>query len=371
MVIPFFPFETLSLFMPTSLTIEDFFQATGPILDVRSPGEYEHGHIPGAVQFPLFSDEERAQVGSCYKEQGRDAAVELGFDLAGPKCGPFVRAAKQLAPDRHLRVHCWRGGMRSGGMGWILEMAGFNVKVLEGGYKAYRRWVKQVLTAPKPLIVLGGMTGTSKTQILHELVALGEPVLDLEALANHRGSSFGALMLPPQPSTEHYENLMAEQWARLGTDRPIWVEAESRRVGTCRIPDELFLQMEAAPTMEVLRSLDERLDLLVEIYGEADRQQLLKATTRIRKRLGGQRTQAAVRAIEAGDLRTACTIILDYYDRTYRYDLERRNKTIPQVDLVGLSPAESARKLMSMVPDLLANHRTQPVANLPKVSTHR
>lgn len=339
--------------MPTSLTIEDFLTATGPMLDVRSPGEYDHGHIPGAIRFPLFSNEERAQVGTCYKEQGRDAAVELGFDLAGPKCGHFVRSAKALAPDRQVRVHCWRGGMRSGGMGWILEMAGFNVKVLEGGYKAYRRWVKGVLAKPKPLIVLGGMTGTSKTQILHELAALGEPILDLEALANHRGSSFGALMLPPQPSTEHYENLIAEHCVQLGTKRSIWVEAESRRVGTCRIPDELFLQMEAAPTLEAQRSLDERLDLLVEIYGEADTEQLIAATKRIRKRLGGQRTQAAVAAIEQGDLRTACKIILDYYDRTYRYDLERRNKKIPQIDLVGLSPKESARKLVAVAPELL------------------
>jgi len=259
--------------------------------------------------------------------------------------------------------------MRSGGMGWILEMAGFNVKVLEGGYKAYRRWVKQVLAEPKPLIVLGGMTGTSKTQILHELANLGEPVLDLEALANHRGSSFGALMLPPQPSTEHYENLLAEKWVQLGTDRPIWVEAESRRVGTCRIPDELFLQMERAPTLEVLRSLDERLDLLVGIYGEADTEELLTATRRIRKRLGGQRTQAAVDAIEQGDLRTACQIILDYYDRTYRYDLERRNQAIPQVDLVGLSPVESAGKLVSMVPELLASHGLQKSATSPSVAS--
>jgi tRNA 2-selenouridine synthase len=349
--------------MPTALTIDEFFQATGPILDVRSPSEYDHGHIPGAIRFPLFSDEERAQVGTCYKAEGREAAVELGFDIAGPKCGHFVRAAKAIAPDRRLRLYCWRGGMRSGGMGWILEMAGFQVCTLEGGYKAYRRWVRQVLAKPKPLIVLGGMTGTSKTQILQELAALGEPVLDLEALANHRGSSFGSLMLPPQPSTEHYENLIAEQCTQLGTNRPIWVEAESRRVGTCRVPDELFLQMEAAPTLEVLRSLDERLDLLVDIYGEADPDQLITATQRIRKRLGGQRTQAAVDAIEQGNLRTACKIILDYYDRTYRYDLERRHKTIPQVDLVGLSPVESAQKLVTLAPDLLRPSNPEPVAS--------
>ncbi len=336
--------------MPTCLSIDDFLAAPGPILDVRSPGEYHHGHIGGAVSFPLFSDADRAQVGICYKQHGRDAAAELGFDLAGPRCGEFVRTAKVLAANRPVRLHCWRGGMRSGGMAWILEMAGLQVTLLTGGYKAYRGWVHQVLATPKPLVVLGGMTGTGKTLVLQELAALGEPILDLEALANHRGSSFGGVRLPPQPSTEQYENLIAEQWAWRGSDRPIWIEAESRRVGTCRIPDALFLQMEAAPTLELWRSLEERLDLLVDLYGKADRQHLIAATQRISKRLGGQRTQAAITAIAEGDLRTACAVILDYYDRAYRYDLLRRQKTIPRVDLVGLSSAAAARKLVALNP---------------------
>ena len=332
--------------MPLSLPIQDFLQGVGPILDVRSPGEYAQGHIPGAVSFPLFTDEERARVGTCYKQVGRDEAVDLGFEIAGPKCAFFIRQAKELAPDRKLRVHCWRGGMRSGGLGWILETAGFAVHTLEGGYKTYRRWVRQVLATPKPMMILGGMTGTSKTLILQELAKLGEPVIDLEHLANNRGSSYGALMLPPQPSTEHYENLLATAWVSYGEDRPIWLEAESRRVGTCRIPDELFLQMIAAPAVEVTRSVEERLDLLVSIYGEANPEDLIIATQRIQKRLGGQRTQAAVEFIQAGDLRSACAIILDYYDRTYRHDLERRKQAIPQLDITGLSPAESAQRLI-------------------------
>lgn len=338
--------------MPKPLDIEDFLQGSSPILDVRSPGEYDHGHIPGAASFPLFSDDERARVGTCYKQVGREAAVELGFDIAGPKCGEFIRAAKALAPDRHLRVHCWRGGMRSGGMGWILELAGFTVHTLVGGYKAYRRWVRETLAIPKPILILGGMTGSGKTLILQELAALGEHVLDLEDLANHRGSSFGALLLPPQPSTEHYENLLAQQWVELEGNRSVWLEAESRRVGTCRIPNELFAQMEAASAVEVVRSVDERLDLLVDIYGEASTEELTEATERIRKRLGGDRTKTAIDFIQAGNLRAACAIILDYYDCAYRYDLERRGRAIPQLDIRGLSPAASARLLVDKLPQL-------------------
>jgi tRNA 2-selenouridine synthase len=336
--------------MPNALTITDFLQGSGPILDVRSPGEYAQGHMPGAVSFPLFSDDERARVGTCYKQVGRDAAVELGFDIAGPKCGEFIRTAKALAPNRKLRLHCWRGGMRSGGVGWILELAGFEVHTLAGGYKAYRRWVRDTLTLPKLIVVLGGMTGSGKTLILQELAALGESVLDLEGLAHHRGSSFGALLLPPQPSTEHYENLLADQWVQFPADRPIWLEAESRRVGTCRIPSELFAQMEVAPALEVVRSLDERLDLLVDIYGEASTAELVDATERIRKRLGGDRTQTAVQHIRGGNLRAACAIILDYYDRAYRHDLERRDRAIPKFDIRGLSPGASARLLAEQQP---------------------
>ncbi|WP_225886589.1 tRNA 2-selenouridine(34) synthase MnmH [Leptolyngbya sp. PCC 6406] len=335
--------------------MDEFLTAPGPILDVRSPGEYAQGHIPGAMSFPLFSDDERAKVGICYKHQGREAAVELGFDLAGPKFGGFLRQATELAPGRQVRVHCWRGGMRSGGVAWVLEMGGFQVTTLTGGYKSFRRWVRQRVAQPRPLIVLGGMTGTGKTLILHALAALGEPILDLEGWANHRGSSYGGLDMPPQPSNEQFENLVAMAWAALPLNRPLWVEAESRRIGLCRIPDELFQQMEAAPTLEITRPLAERLTILVDMYGSTDREALVVATQRIAKRLGGQRTQAAIALLRQGDLRAAFTILLDYYDRTYRYDLERRQKVIPQVDLTGCDPTAAAQRLQAKAAALRGN----------------
>lgn len=332
--------------MPEILTTHEFLTAPGVMLDVRSPGEYAQGHIPGAISFPLFTNEERAQVGTCYKQQGRDVAVELGLAIVGPKLAQFVTQAKALAPERVLRIHCWRGGMRSGSMAWLMETAGFQVALLDRGYKGFRQWVRSTLAVPKPILTLGGMTGTGKTEILHALAAQGEQTLDLEHLANHRGSSYGNLGLPPQPSVEHFENLVAVEWAKLQATQPIWIEAESRMVGTCRVPDALFLQMLAAPVLQVERSRAERINLLLEVYGSADPDQLIVATERLKKRLGGDRVQTAVAAIRQGDLPTAIQLVLDYYDKTYLHDLQRRNVPVFAVDVAGLSAEASAEVLI-------------------------
>jgi tRNA 2-selenouridine synthase len=331
--------------MPRCLTPTEFLQAPGIILDVRSPGEYTQAHIPGAISFPLFNDEERAQVGICYKQQGRDQAVELGFAIAGPKFAHFIAHAKTLAPDRLVRLHCWRGGMRSEAVAWVLAMAGFEVTLLSGGYKAFRSWVLLTFQQSRPITIVGGMTGTGKTEVLSQLAAEGEQVLDLEALASHRGSSYGSLGLPPQPSNEQFENLIALQWASFDPGRSVWIEAESKRIGTCRIPEALFQQMEQASVLEIVRSRAERLAILLNVYGTADINRLIEATERIRKRLGGLRTQQAIELLQQANLKDAFNIILDYYDKTYTYDLKRRTVPIYSINVSGLSALQTARVL--------------------------
>ena len=345
--------------MPHLLSIEPFLATPGLLLDVRSPAEHQQGHIPGAISFPLFSNDERAEVGTCYKQQGPDKAVELGLGIVGPKLLQFVQQAKQLTDDRQLRVHCWRGGMRSGSIAWLLETAGFQITLLEGGYKAYRHWVHQILATPKPILTLGGMTGTGKTAILAELAAQGEQTLDLEALASHRGSSYGSLGLPPQPSTEQFENLIALKWAEIDPNRPVWVEAESRMVGACRIPDQFFQQMVAAPVLQLERSRTDRLRTLLEVYGLADPSELIAATERLRKRLGGKKTQETIEAIQQNDLITAISNVLDYYDKAYCYDLQRRNVPIHSIEAAGLSP-EAIPKLLIEQAALLTQSLFQP-----------
>ncbi len=323
------------------------------MLDVRSPEEFARGHIPGAHNLPLFSDEERAAVGTLYKHQGRRAAVRRGLELVGPRLAVLAEQAAAFAgADANLRVHCWRGGLRSSSTAWLLETCDLPCTLLEGGYKGFRRWLRQGLAQPRPVVLLGGHTGSGKTEVLHALRVAGAQVLDLEGLAHHRGSSFGGLGQPHQPTTEQFENHIAMALQAVSPHRVLWIEAESVQVGCCRIPPELFQQMQQAPLVELRRPDHERLDHLLATYGPMPRQELTEATRRIGKRLGPQRTQQAVEAITAGNLRLACQLILNYYDRTYAHGLARSlRRTVPLVS-AGESTMAIAQRLLAMEPTL-------------------
>ncbi|NNE98322.1 MAG: tRNA 2-selenouridine(34) synthase MnmH [Pyrinomonadaceae bacterium] len=337
------------------ISIDKFRLAPGTILDVRSPAEFAQGHIPGAQNLPLFSNEERAQIGICYKEKGQEAAIQLGHKFVDPRRVEMIRKAGQLAGEGSIRLHCWRGGLRSKGVGRLLEDAGFDVRLLEGGYKSYRRWARDVVGAPRRISILTGLTGTGKTRILKSMREQGIQTLDLEGLANHRGSSFGGLGMPPQPTTQYFENLIAERLVEMDPDLPVWIEAESSRIGTCCLPEELFSQMRSAPAIAIARPINERLDILTEMYGEADGSKLIEATKRISQRLGGQRTKSAIDLISENDLRGACRLILDYYDRTYTVHRKRRGVSVPEIDVGGLSATDAAAFLLEKAPSLVSS----------------
>ena len=334
--------------------VDRFLSGLGPIVDVRAPAEYQQGHVPGSRNLPLFSDEQRAAVGTTYKQQGRQAAVQLGLELVGPRLGELATQLTALASEADggapLRLHCWRGGMRSESVAWLAGQLDLPVLLLEGGYKAFRRWVLELFDARWPIHLLGGRTGSGKTDLLLALAEQGAAVIDLEGLAHHRGSSFGNLGMPPQPSTEHYENRIAMALHGYRTANQIWLEAESVQVGRCRIPAGLWKHMQQAPLLEVQRPLDERLEQLVSVYGVQEPQALLEATQRIARRLGPQRTTAALEAIEQSRWADAARQMLDYYDRCYDHELDRHDQSgqqrlLGREDLAGLS-AEAAATLL-------------------------
>ena len=307
--------------------IETFLQHNCPLFDVRSPSEFMQGHIPGAHSFPLFTDEERAQIGTLYKREGKEAAVKLGLRCVGPKLAEFVEKAEKLADSsKTFRLYCWRGGMRSSSMAWLLETAGFKSLLLQGGYKTFRKWVLQRFTCTYPFVILGGFTGSGKTERLHQLKQAEEQVIDLEQLANHRGSSFGHLGNLQQPSVEQFENLLAWDLSQCSLARPIWLEDESRLIGRCCIPEGIWKSMRTAPFVWLQISREERLQRLCESYENYPPDLLIQATLRLKKKLGEEKTKQIIQHIEKKEYANACSKLLDYYDRTYAYSLHKIEK---------------------------------------------
>jgi tRNA 2-selenouridine synthase len=234
----------------TKLSIEEFVTLAPRIVvfDVRSPGEYNHAHIPKANLLPLFRDEERKVVGTAYKQESRERAIKIGLDFFGKKMVALVEQVENIIAEknnglRDVCVHCWRGGMRSAAVAWLLDLYGFKVYVLQGGYKGYRTWVLQQFEKNYRFHVIGGYTGSNKTGVIEVLQKHGEKIINIESLAGHKGSAFGNLNLQPQPTQELFENRLATELYdhSMADSRPfIWIEDESQRLGTVNIPLSLF-----------------------------------------------------------------------------------------------------------------------------------
>ena len=321
-----------------------------PLADVRTPAEFEHGHIPGAFNLPLFSDEERVSIGTTYKQAGKEAAILLGFDFTGPKWSGFIKQALEMAPEKKIAVHCWRGGMRSGAMAWALDLYGFEVYRVEGGYKQYRRWVLDQFEATYSLYVLGGMTGSGKTRILHELRSLGQQVIDLEELAQHRGSSFGSMNKLVQPTQEQFENNLASELNKRDKQRKIWVEDESSSIGKRTIPRPFWDQMKTSFLIDIKVSAAQRVEALVQEYGSLDKDFLIECTERIRKRLGLDQAKNAIIAIKEDRIADFIRVVLIYYDKTYRTSLACRDASrILTVNIENTDHTENAREILRAV----------------------
>ncbi|PZX53335.1 tRNA 2-selenouridine(34) synthase MnmH [Algoriphagus chordae] len=318
-----------------------------PMIDARSEGEFAQSHIPGAINIPILNNSERIVVGTLYKEKGSEEATIKGFELVGPRFHLILRETLKKFPDKKIIIYCWRGGMRSQILSWLLSMVGFEVYRLKGGYKTYRTYTFELVRKDWNLIVLGGKTGTGKTRLLQKLQESGEQIIDLEGLANHKGSSFGSIGQPAQPTVEQFENLFAEDLRRLDGKQSIWVENESKKIGRTILPQEFYAQMLSAPLIDIQKSLKERIDLIAEEYAILPADELILAVLRLKKRLGGLRTSQAIEAIVEGNHADWISNMLIYYDKAYSFDLDKHSagKTI-QLDLTGIDPDTSIKKLL-------------------------
>ena len=320
-----------------------------PIIDVRSPGEFAKGHIPNAINLELFTDEERAVVGTAYKKESKERAIEIGFEYVKPKLNNFITTAAAIAPAKEVVIHCWRGGMRSNAFADHLIDNGFEkVYVIEKGYKAFRNYVLQFFEQSFNLKILGGYTGTGKTEILHTLKKKGQQVVDLEGLANHRGSAFGGIDLPSQPSTEQFENNLFSIVRSFNPQIPIWVEDESRLIGQVSIPDAFFSTMRTMPVYFLDVPLEERAKHLVATYANLNHDQLAKSINRIAKRLGYDNAKFALEELENKKYYNVVLITLCYYDKYYLKSLQKRPESgILEYKIPTVNPEETASFLLN------------------------
>jgi tRNA 2-selenouridine synthase len=333
------------------LTIKEFLSRSKGrvLLDVRSPAEYNHAHIPSAISFPLFTDEERKIVGTTYKQKSREDAIKIGLDFFGPKMRKMVEEVEEIinkqqtikseddATSKTVFMYCWRGGMRSAAIAWLLDLYGFKVFTLAGGYKAFRNYVLQTFEQPFQFKILGGYTGSGKTEVLNELEKNGEIIIDLEKIASHKGSAFGSFKMPPQPKQEMFENLLAIELNTKGEQKDssdlslfprgtgdIWLEDEAQRIGDLNLPNALWDIMRESPVFFLEIPFEERLNHIVEEYGECEKEKLIESTKRISQRLGGLDTKNTIEFLEKGEIKQAFSILLRYYDKRYSKGLHNR-----------------------------------------------
>jgi tRNA 2-selenouridine synthase len=316
-----------------TISIEDFFalRKTLPVVDVRSEGEFQSGHISGAINIPILNNQERVLVGTDYKQKGQLEAIKTGFRLVGPRLLDIINEAEKVTDAKELLVHCWRGGMRSNNFCQFVGMAGIKTHSLKGGYKTYRQKALESFAKPLKLILLTGCTGSGKSEILRALRANGEQVLDLETLASHKGSVFGGLFMNPQPSTEQFQNNLFESILQLDPNKPVWVEDESIAIGQIFLPREFWLQMNMSPLIQLQVDKEVRVNRLVEEYGKANRDEFLAIMSRIVKRLGGQHFNTAKQKLLEGDMVAVMHTLLTYYDKAYLHGIEKRKERIKRI----------------------------------------
>jgi tRNA 2-selenouridine synthase len=303
------------------------------VVDVRTPLEFEEDHIPGAVNVPLLDNDERVEIGTLYKQQGPHKARMRGLEMTAARFPEMVATIAKMAGDRPILVYCWRGGLRSKTVTAILELSGFHAVQLQGGYKSFRSHVTAYFDHFQPngpLVVLHGLTGSGKTAFLQRIPADGYTTIDLEGLAQHRGSAFGALGLSQTLSQKHFESILWNELRQSPRGRPIILEGESRRIGRISLPGNFYEVMGESIKIWCETAMNTRIDRLISEYGKEEyREEMATALLRIRKKLGSEKYSEIAGYLEAWNLRPFMQGLLEnYYDKVYYKTREWKEDTI-------------------------------------------
>lgn len=362
------------------LPVPDFLERMTPgrapvVFDVRAPEEFEQGHIPSAENLPLLGNVHRREVGRLHKQEGQEEAFDFALECVYPSLPYLLEQARKRCTEvgetvgerLPAFVYCKRGGMRSRSTAAFLAAHGFEVFTLEGGYKAFRRWADAVLQRPQKVCVIGGATGSGKTEVLGELRKLQLQTIDLEALACHKGSVFGHLGEPPQPSSEHFRNLLALQWNQLAPNRFVFMEDEGPRIGGTHLPAATYRKLRQAQLVVHLDvPFDLRLERSLATYGPFGPEALSAAVECFRKRMGNARTDLLLEQLARGDLRSVCREALTNYDVNYEHHLFK-GRSEDAFEVVTVSSLDA--KAVAVEVAALAGGREASVSaeELPKV----
>ena len=325
------------------------------VVDVRAPIEFQKGHIADAINVPLFEDSERAEIGTLYKHQGKDTAVERGLEIVSPKMVAFVNQVKALAKDRKVFVYCFRGGMRSNSFAWLMNTAGLDAVVLQGGHKAYRNYILNFFEQPRKTVLLGGGTGSGKTEILKELAKSTLQTIDLEGLAHHKGSAFGAINELKQNPQQIFESEIFEKLRFSDPTEWLVLEDESQTIGYNKIPHGLWLQMLKAPIIRLEIPFELRVQKLVQDYTTVNINALKDCVLKITQQLGMLNTQKCLQYLDENNLSDVARLSLLYYDKAYNHGYKNKQQTIIPLPSDTIDATVNAEKVKEMITNMSKN----------------
>ncbi|MBM7659259.1 tRNA 2-selenouridine synthase [Bacillus mesophilus] len=337
--------------------LEDSFQ----LIDVRSPSEYKEFHIPGAISLPIFTDEERAKVGTIYKQEGNEFAKDIGVELLSKKLPALFKQIKELSHNvesKPLVVYCWRGGMRSKSIVTMMSSLDISILQLEGGIRSYRKLIIEELAAhssSKQYIVLEGLTGTKKTDILTELEKLDYPVINIEELASHRGSIFGQIGLKPR-SQKEFESLLYHRLMELKNSPYYIIEAESKRLGSILLPDFLLQGKERGERIHINLDLQSRAKTICETYHyEQHKIEFEDAINRLERHFSSEVNQSLKDLLQQQDIESVVAILLkEYYDPKYEYTSQKYTTRVHTLEIHSLQ--DGVNKVSQKIDELVKSY---------------